>query len=368
MGEEEEQLLGKGAIERIGLDKGNLWLQDGGHETVRTLQRDFPDHQTAIVKVFGLIDELRLSRPVAVGHRVVHGGPSYMVHTQIEAELLNALREQIPFAPLHLPSAIQAIEAVSEHFPDLPQVACFDTAFHRCLPEVARRFPLPREFWDEGLKRYGFHGLSYEYILGESGPGVECRMIIAHLGNGASMAAVRNGQPLDTTMGFTPTGGIMMGTRSGDLDPGILLYLMKEKGYTGAHIDDLVNHHSGLLGVSAISPDMKTLLEKRETEPTASQAVDMFCYQLRKQIGAYAAVLGGLDTLVFTGGIGERAAQVRWETCRRLEFLGISLDAELNEKHAPVISKSGNPCSVRIIPTKEDLMIARHTKRIVFGI
>lgn len=362
----EEKLLIKGAIERIGLDGGSLWLQDARHKKTRNLQEDFSDHKTAIARIFDLFDDLRLSRPVAVGHRVVHGGPHHTAHTLVEAELLTALREQIPFAPLHLPSAIQAVEAVSEHFPDLPQVACFDTAFHRGMPEVARRFPLPRDFWDEGLKRYGFHGLSYEYILSELGPEAENRVIIAHLGNGVSMAAVRGGQSQDTTMGFTPTGGLMMGTRSGDLDPGILLYLMNEKGYDGSEIDDLVNHQSGLLGVSGISPDMKTLLEKRKTEPHVHQAVEMFCYQFRKQIGAYAAVLGGVDTLVFTGGIGERAAPVRWEVCQDLEFLGITLDADLNETHAPVISKSEGTCTVRVIPTNEDLMIARHTSKIVF--
>ena len=235
------------------------------------------------------------------------------------------------------------------------------------MPEVAQRFPLPRELWDEGLRRYGFHGLSYEYILETLGPNAQGRLILAHLGNGASMAAVRDGQPIDTTMGFTPTGGFMMGTRSGDLDPGILLFLMNEKGYDSAQIDDLVNHKSGLLGVSEISSDMKSLLEKEDTDPRAKQAIDMFCYQLRKYIGAFAAVLGGLDALVFTGGIGERAAPIRWKTCQDLEHLGICIDAERNKIHADVISTSGSNCTVRVIPTNEDFVIARHTSRIIFG-
>jgi acetate kinase len=204
---------------------------------------------------------------------------------------MSTLHRLIAFAPLHLPREIQDIEAVQARLPGLPQVACFDTAFHRRMPEVAQRFPLPRSLWDEGLRRYGFHGLSYESIVEALGPAARGRVIIAHLGNGASMAAVRDGQPLDTTMGFTPAGGFMMGTRSGDLDPGILLHLMSEKHYGTSQVEQLVNHESGLLGVSGTSPDMKTLLDRRGSNPNAAQAVEMFCYQLRKHIGALAAAL-----------------------------------------------------------------------------
>jgi acetate kinase len=276
------------------------------------------------------------------------------------------LRRLVAFAPLHMPSEIQGIEAVAARFPDLPQVACFDTAFHRRMPELAQHFPLPRFLWDEGVRRYGFHGLSYEYIVETLGTAARGRTIIAHLGNGASMAAVRDRQPLDTTMGFTPTGGFMMGTRSGDLDPGIMLYLINEKRYDARQLEQLVNHEAGLLGVSATSPDMKTLLEKRDSDPHAAQAVDLFCYQLRKHIGALTAVLGGLDTLVFTGGIGERAAPVRWDVCRGLEYLGIHLDPQRNAVHADPISAPHSSCTVRVIPTNEDLMIARHTRTLIF--
>jgi acetate kinase len=258
------------------------------------------------------------------------------------------------------------MEAVTARFPDLPQVACFDTAFHRRMPEVAQRLPLPRDLWQEGIRRYGFHGLSYEYIMATLSAAAQGRLIIAHLGNGASLAAVHRGQPVDTSMGLTPTGGIMMGTRSGDLDPGVLLHLMRAKDYDAGQLDELVNYQSGLLGVSSISPDMKTLLEQRGHEPHAAQAVDLFCYQLRKYIGALTAVLGGLDTLVFTGGIGERAAPVRWETCRGLRYLGIDLDAHQNALHAEVISTPQSACTVRVIPTNEDLMIARHTRTLLF--
>jgi acetate kinase len=232
---------------------------------------------------------------------------------------------------------------------------------------VAQRFPLPRELWHDGIRRYGFHGLSYEYIVSTLGAESGRRVVIAHLGNGASLAAVRNGRPLDTTMGFTPTGGVMMGTRSGDLDPGVLVHLMQEMSYSALQIDDLVSRHSGLLGVSGISSDMKTLLEQRDREPHAAQAVELFCYQLRKQIGALAAVLNGLDDLVFTGGIGERAAPVRAQVCSGLEHLGITVDDELNAQHAEVISRPESTCTVRVIPTNEDLMIARHTRALLFS-
>ena len=253
------------------------------------------------------------------------------------------------------------MEAVTARFPALPQVACFDTAFHHRMPELARRLPLPRTLWDAGIRRYGFHGLSYEYIVWRLGPAARGRTIIAHLGNGASMAAVRDGMPVDTTMGLTPAGGFMMGTRSGDLDPGIAIYLLRGKGYDADRLERLVNNESGLLGVSESSPDMKTLLELREKEPAAAQAVSMFCYQLRKSIGAFAAALGGLDLLVFTGGIGERAAPVRWEACQGLEHLGLQLDPERNTAHADTVSRPDSRCMVRVIPTDEDLMIARHT-------
>jgi len=249
----------------------------------------------------------------------------------------------------------------------MPQVACFDTAFHRPMPEVAQRYPLSRDLWDQGVRRYGFHGLSYEYIVSTLGAAARGRLVIAHLGNGASLAAVLNGRPLDTTMGFTPAGGLMMGTRSGDLDPGVLIHLMREKGYDWNQVDELVNNQAGLLGVSGISSDMKTLLEQRDRAPHAAQAVELFCYELRKHIGAMAAVLGGLDTLVFTGGIGEHAADVRREVCAGLAYLGIGLDTQKNRANAEIISSPESPCMVRVVPTNEDLMIARHTRMLLFS-
>jgi acetate kinase len=363
----EESLLAEGEIERIGLQNGRLWVRGPQEEILEDTQGDFARHESAIAALFAALARARLPRPAAAGHRVVHGGPEYTNPAMVDPPLIETLKGLSSFAPLHLPAEIQVIEAVANHFPELPQVACFDTAFHRRMPEIAQRLPLPRGLWDEGVRRYGFHGLSYEYILYSLGEEAAGRVIIAHLGNGASMAAVRDGRPLDTTMGFTPTGGFMMGTRSGDLDPGALLFLMGEKGYSTALVDQLVNRQSGLLGVSLISPDMKTLLEKRENEPAADQAVRMFCYHLRKHIGSLAAVLEGVETLVFTGGIGEHAGPVRWETCQGLGHLGIHLDPERNRRNAEIISMPSSPCIVRVIHTNEELLIARHTRRLILS-
>jgi acetate kinase len=366
VGANEEALLAEGAAERIGLQSGHLWIHGAEKQALAEVHSDFPDPQAAVQAAFSGLEKLNLPQPVAVGHRVVHGGTDHVTPERVDARLLDTLRGLVAFAPLHIPNEIQVIEAVAAYFPGLAQVACFDTAFHRIMPELAQRFPLPSDLWNEGLRRYGFHGLSYEYVVEKLGSEAQGRVIIAHLGNGASMAAVRAGKPVDTTMGFTPTGGFMMGTRSGDLDPGILLYLMNEKGYDSRRLERLVNHEAGLLGVSGQSQDMKTLLEKRGSDPNAAQAVEMFCYQIRKHIGALAAVLGGLDTLVFTGGIGERAAPVRCDVCRGLEFLGVYLDPQRNELHADTISTSESPCNVRVMPTNEDLMIARHTRKLIF--
>jgi acetate kinase len=363
-----EELVAFGEAERIGLTGGRLWLKDGKGKELGGRHEDFPDHGAAVKAMFSqAIDALHLPAPDAVGHRVVMGGPDHYGPEVITPALVNALRKLIPFMPLHLPGEIKGIEGVAAHYPGLPQAACFDTAFHRRMPEIAKWMPLPRGLWHEGIHRYGFHGLSYEYIVSALGDQARGRGVIAHLGNGASMAAVRDGMPVDTTMAFSPMGGLMMGTRCGDLDPGVITYLMYEKGYTAAQLEALLGSQSGLLGVSGLSPDMKTLLDKGATDPHAFQAVELFCYVARKFIGAMAAALGGLDLLVFTGGIGERAAPVRWAICSPLEGLGVEVDPRKNDAGAPVISKSTSPCTVRVIPTDEDLMIARHTRALLFG-
>ncbi len=357
-----ETRLFVGAVE--GTDGGarRLWLRgtDGG-----LLADGRIDVAGADGAVHALLDALAAHGagvPAAVGHRVVHGGPEHAAPERVDARLLAALRRLVPFAPLHLPVALAGIEAVAARLPGVPQVVCFDTAFHRGMPAVAQRLPLPRALWDAGIRRYGFHGLSYEYVVQAVGAAALGRAVIAHLGNGASLAAVRDGRSVDTTMGFTPAGGCMMGTRPGDLDPGVLVHLLAQRGYDAAALERLVERESGLRGVSGLTADMQTLLARRADEPGAREAVELFCYSVRKHVGALAAVLGGLDTLVFTGGIGENAAPVREEICRGLEHLGIRLDARRNAAHAAVVSAAESRCTVRVVPTDEDLMIARHTR------
>src|SRR6476646_402677 len=361
-GEAEERIF-SGAVEAIGEDSGKAWLR-AGDEVLSDESGTFPDHTAAIGTMFAALQRQGVEKPAAAGHRIVHGGPRFTAQQLIDERLRQALKDLIPFAPLHLPIQVAIIEAVAEHFPDLPQVACFDTAFHSRMPEVAQRFALPRELWEQGIKRYGFHGLSYEYVVGRLGADLGRRAIIAHLGNGASMVALKDRLPMDTSMGLTPTGGFMMGTRSGDLDPGILIHLMKA-GHSADELETLLDHQSGLLGVSGQSSDMKILLEKSQTDAAAAMAVQMFTYQVRKFIGAYAAVLNGLDTLVFTGGIGEHAAEVRAEICSGLDYLGIRFDIDANLRNAAVISLPASQCTVRVLRTDEDLMIARHTREVV---
>jgi acetate kinase len=325
---------------------------------------EITDRAAAVKSMFAALRQQGITNLAAAGHRIVHGGPKFSAPQRVDEELKRALKELVPFAPLHLPGQLAMIEAVADHYPDLLQVACFDTAFHSLLPEVAQRFALPQELWEQGIRRYGFHGLSYEYVVGRLGKGLGRRAIIAHLGNGASMVALKEGTPIDTSMGLTPAGGFMMGTRSGDLDPGVLLYLLRQ-GYSAEKLEDLINHKAGLLGVSGQTSDMKALLESRSADPAATLAVTMFCYHVRKFIGAFAAALSGLDTLVFTGGIGERAATVRKEICEGLEHLGIAIDEEANDRDAETVSPAGSRCVVRVVQTDEDLMIARHTRTIL---
>jgi acetate kinase len=323
------------------------------------------DHATAVRSVLGELERHGIARPRAVAHRLVHGGPEHGEPTIVDDALIAGLERAIPFAPLHLPVELRAIAAVRAWFGDVPQVACFDTGFHRTLPDVARRFALPHPWFEVGIRRYGFHGLSFEYIAASLSSAQLRRAVFAHLGNGASMVAVRDGRSIDTTMGLTPTGGLVMGTRSGDLDPGLLIYLL-DHGYDSRGLAHLIDHEAGLLALSGTTSDMQRLLELRATEPRAALAVDVFCYQARKSIGALAAALGGIETLVFAGGIGEHALAVRFEICRGLDHLGITLDDGRNSAGAPIISKGR--CEVHVIRTDEERMIARHARRLVLGI
>lgn len=369
MGRGEMRIL-SAEVERIGTPEGRLHVTDAGGATLIDQRNHLRDHGAALEAMLAWLKANRPDlNPSAVGHRVVHGGIHYQEPQRVTPEFIAILQGMVPIAPDHLPQSIRAMQVAVKAYPNLPQVACSDSAFHRRMPRIAQLYPLPRHLADEGLHRYGFHGLSYEYIMQElralALKEAEGRVLIAHLGNGASMAAVRGGIGIDTTMGFTPAGGLMMGTRTGDLDPGVLLYLLAERGMTRTALNELVNRKAGLLGVSATSADMRDLLERESADAQAAEAVALFCYQAKKYFGALASVLGGLDTLVFTGGIGEHATSVRQRICEGMEFLGIRIDPRRNKAHAPVISPEGNSVTVRVMRTDEDLMIARHTSELM---
>jgi acetate kinase len=330
-----------------------------------------PDHTVAVGALMDWIEE-RIGRDAltAVGHRVVHGGPKYSRPQRITAEMVEELHRLSPFDPEHLPEEILLTEAFHRRFPDLPQVACFDTAFHHDLPRVARLLPIPRRYEAKGVRRYGFHGLSYAFLMGELArlAGTEAaqdRVILAHLGNGASLAAVHHGKAVDTSMGFTPTAGVPMSTRSGDLDPGLLWYLARTEGFDAKRFNEMVNFQSGLLGVSETSSDMRDLLDRETQDVRAAEAVALFCYQVKKWIGAFAAALGGLDTLVFAGGIGENAPVIRARICAGLGLLGIEIEEKQNEANERVISKAASRVAVRVIRTDEELTIARSVCRVI---
>ena len=348
--------LREGAIEGVGSGAATLLLRDGGQSLRVAAPGGRGDHGDALAIVAARLERDTLGRPDAAGHRVVHGG-TRAAPARIDAELLDELRARIPLAPLHLPQEIHVIETLATTWPGLAQVACFDTAFHRAMPERSQRLPLPRRLHDQGIRRYGYHGLSYEYVRDALGDDVAGRVVIAHLGSGSSLAALRDGAPVDTTMGFTPTGGVMMGTRSGDLDPGILLHLQQAQGWDGARLARLVNDEAGLLGVSGETSDMRRLLALRAHDPRADEAIAMYCASVRRAIGALATELGGLDRLVFTAGIGERAAPVRREICDGLEHLGITAQAAARAADAP---QPGD--RVRVIATNENLVVARQTR------
>ena len=359
-----------GELERLGQTGGHFRIKDAHGVELIDHRDQFPDHSSALN---AMLAWLRYNRPDltfdAVGHRVVHGGMHFNEPQRVTPELIAALKGLVTLAPNHMPQAIEAIESAVHAFPELPQLTCFDTAFHRQMPKVAQMYPLTRSLNDEGVIRYGFHGLSYEYIIQElrkvAPQEAAGRVIIAHMGNGASMAAVRDGIGIDTTMGFTPTGGLMMGTRPGDLDPGVLLYLLADRKMTRAALNDLVNRQAGLLGISGISEDMRDLLERESTDLHAADAIELYCYKAKKFVGAMTAALGGLNTLIFTGGIGENASPVRARICKDLEFLGVELHESRNAAHAGIISSDGSQTIVRVIRTDEDLMIAKSVSRVL---
>jgi len=355
-----------GHIERIGSPKSHFIILDNKGRILVDDKTGHQDIEAAVIWfVIWLKKNMKKYKLKAIGHRIIQGGILHREHKLVTKALIRSLKLLIPLAPNHLPDELKTLVILVKAFPEIPQVACFDTVFHKDMPFYSRHFSLPRKFWKEGLIRYGFHGLSYEYIVQKmqqlSPHGSLGNVIIAHLGNGASMAAVRNGKSMDTTMGLTPTGGLIMGTRCGDLDPGIALYLLKSKKVSINGLEQLFNHLSGLKGISGISSDMLALLEKEKTNPRAKEAIIMFCYQTRKFIGALSVALEGINSLVFTGGIGENSSSIRARICNGLEFLGIRIDKNKNKRHHDIISTQKSSITVRVIKTNEELMIAQHT-------
>jgi acetate kinase len=349
------ELLLTGEAEAIGEEGSQFHAQDLRSNARLVETSPISTQREAIARIGKFLDDSGEPAPAAIGHRVVHGGPKLRQHCLIDGQVMQQLDAASAFAPLHTPVALSVMRFARKHFPALPQIACFDTTFHIDLPDVARVLPIPRELQSEGIQRYGFHGLSCESILHQLGDDPPARLIIAHLGNGASVTAVRNGISIDTSMGLTPSGGVIMGTRSGELDPGVLIYLMREKKLDAAMLEDMIDHRSGLLGISGISSDMRRLHEAASTSADARLSIDMFCYSVRKQIAAMIAVLGGVDLIVFTGGIGENDEEARAAICSGLDWAGVALEDQPDGRSAP-------RCRVRVLASQEDEQIARHTR------
>lgn len=358
-------LLCEGACEGIG-DRIHFVAVNGAGAPL--IDEHFPQgqtHEEALAFLFRWLEgSFPQDRVIAAGHRIVHGGALYTSPVRIDAKVVEELSRLIPLAPLHQPHHLAAIAALSKLHPTLPQVACFDTSFHHTQPVIATTFAIPRRLTEEGVRRYGFHGLSYEYITGVmpevmGAPSAEELVVVAHLGSGASMCAIKQRKSVATTMGFTALDGLPMSRRCGNLDPGVVLYLMEEKGMNAAAISDLLYHWSGLLGVSGLSDDMKVLLASNK--PHAAEAINLFVYWICRELGSLAAALGGLDALIFTAGIGENASEIRRRVCEKAAWLGIDLDEAANASGGPRISRPESKVSAWVIPTDEDLMIARHT-------
>jgi acetate kinase len=355
-----------GAVDRIGSSNASFTLSNIESKQTERAEISATDHVAGLEHLLERLSKTSgAANFSAVGHRVVHGGPRRHKPERVDDAMLRDLRSISAFDPEHLPAEIALMEILAAKFPDTPQIACFDTAFHSAMPRVAKLLPIPRRYEAKGVQRYGFHGLSYEYLL--SHPRMNGRVILAHLGNGASLAAVRDGQPIDTSMAFTPAAGLPMSTRSGDLDPGLVGFLAQTEQMTAEQFHSMVNWQSGLLGVSETSSDMRDLLARKANDRRAAEAVALFCYQAKKWIGAFAAALGGLDTLVFTGGIGQNDPVIRARICDGLGFLGIELDRQQNVANVEQISGKGSRVAVRVIRTDEELIIAKSVCRFLKG-
>jgi acetate kinase len=355
-----ERLL-SGEAESIGDKNGKFHAKDSHGNALLSESGAIPSQREALIRIRRLLDDSKMPMPAAIGHRIVHGGPRLRHHCLIDDSVLAQLEAATAFAPLHIPSALSVIRCAQEHFPGLPQAACFDTTFHAELPAVARVLPISKELQSEGIQRYGFHGLSCESIVHQLANDLPNRLVIAHLGNGASVTAVRAGKSIDTSMGLTPTGGVIMGTRSGDIDPGVLVHLLREKKFDATMLEELVDHRSGLLGISGVSSDMRQLHEAAPSNADVRLAIQMFCYSVRKQVAAMIAALGGIDLLVFTGGIGENDVEARAAICGGLSWLGVSLNPARNRSGENPVSEPASPFMVHVLPSQEDRQIAYHT-------
>jgi acetate kinase len=361
VGSARTEILLSGEAKSIGDKEGEFVAQDSRSKTLLSETASIPSQREAVVRIARLLDDSKMPVPVAVGHRIVHGGPRLRRHCLIDDEVLRQLEAARPFAPLHIPSALSVICFAREHFPAASQAACFDTAFHADLPEVARVLPIPKELRSEGIQRYGFHGLSCESVVRQLADDLPDRLIIAHLGNGASVTAIKAGKSIDTSMGLTPSGGVVMSTRSGDLDPGVLVYLMREKKFDAAMLEELIDRRSGLLGISGVGGDMRRLHQAAPSNANARLAIQMFCCSVRKQVAAMIVALDGVDLVVFTGGIGENDAEVRAAICRGLAWIGVNLDEARNASANNPVNDSASRCCVRVVASEEDEQIARHT-------
>ena len=376
-GPAEPQLLYRGATDAIGKSGGSLTITDSSGEATHHEDASHDSQSSAFVLAAQKLQQLSGAPPEAIGYRIVHGGPHLRQHCRITPQVLDTLRAAVHYAPLHIPPALALIDTASNLYPQVPAFACFDTAFHTTMPPEAYIYAIPARFRDQGVQRYGFHGLSYESVVAALAPAVPARLVVAHLGNGASLCAIAGGRSVDTSMGLTPTGGIPMGTRSGDLDPGVVLFLARSGNLNPNELESVLNHESGLAGLSQSStpsggtnvPGISDLRELTAAadhgSATAHQALAIFCRAIAKTAASYAAVLGGLDCLVFTGGIGEHSVLVREQVSRQLAFLGLTIDAEANQRHAPDISKPASPISVRILAADEDGRIAHHVRALL---
>lgn len=360
----EPRRLAKGAVERIGRPDGVAWLQGSDGAARREARGTYADHAEALRTALAWLVEAGAPEATCVGHRIVHGGARFVDPVVVDEAVLAGLKSLVALAPLHLPASLSCLEAMIARSPITPQIACFDTAFHARMPEVARRLPLPDRFVRDGLRRFGFHGLSYEHVMSVLGPEAPRRIVAAHLGAGASVVAIEDGRSIDTTMGLTPAGGVVMATRPGDLDPGVLLHLLRHEGLSDDALEHVVERESGLSAIGGTG-DMQALLARAPTDARAEHAVEAFAYGVKKAIGSFVAALGGLDLLVFTGGIGEHAAPVRARISTGLEPFGVALDPARNERSLDVVSAPSSRVPVRVIRADEDLVIARHAFRVL---